>query len=115
MRSRGFPATCEAALAGAEHGLGALAPYPQTEGPDPQTHGWGDSLLGGILGVWWVIYDHSPQSSGMGELEQKGGKAVSALVCPPGAALTPHKGKLASQGRVMKMILEKKADSIRNR
>lgn len=36
-----FLAVCEAAPAGMEHGLGALAPYPQNKGLDPPSHNSG--------------------------------------------------------------------------
>lgn len=84
-----FLAACEAALTGAEHGPGALDLYLQTKGPDPIPM-VGDAVPGGSLGVRQVIYDHAPQSSDAGELEQKWEGCECLGVPPPGAVLSSH-------------------------
>lgn len=82
-----FLAMCEASLARAGYGPGALAPYSQTEGQDSLFHRVGlhaRRQLEGLAG------DHNPQNSDTEELGQKQEGCECPGVPPQGAGLSSH-------------------------
>lgn len=87
-----FLATCEATLAGAGCGPGALAPYLQTEGQNSPFHRLGLHAWKQLEGL---VGDHSPQNNDTEELGQKQEGCESPGVPPQRAGLSSH----PSQGR----------------